>query len=64
MRPAGVEPSFSHYYEAMRAAAFAGQKAPALELLAEAEAATGEEVSEYIYIHIYVCICHRLNPKH
>jgi pentatricopeptide repeat protein len=44
MRRAGVEPTFSHYYEAMRAAAFAGQKDAALELLEEAEAATGEEV--------------------
>jgi hypothetical protein len=44
MRRAGVEPTFSHYYEAMRAAAFAGQKEAALELLEEAEAATGEKV--------------------
>jgi hypothetical protein len=34
-----VDPSFAHYYEAMRSVGFAGQKAAALELLAEAAAA-------------------------
>lgn len=46
MREAGVPPTFGHYYEAQRAAAFAGDTAMALGLLEEYRAATGKEVRD------------------